>query len=132
MVRSAATVLEIIGALTLLTGVVLAAAAFVRRMWRLGFASGYRDLRADLGRSILLGLELLVVADILNSVVIDPTLDDLAVLAGIVLIRTFLSVAIEVEINGHWPWQGAQLAHRQAIAAPDSGRSASPGQAPAA
>ena len=63
------------------------------------------DFRSNLGRSILLGLEFLVAADIVNTVAIEPTLQSLAVLAGIVLIRTFLSFSLEVEIEGHWPWQ---------------------------
>jgi len=62
--------------------------------------------RSSLGRSILLGLEFLVAADIINTVGVEPTLQSLAVLAGIVLIRTFLSFSLEVEIEGRWPWQG--------------------------
>ena len=58
-----------------------------------------------LGRSILLGLEFLVAADIIHTVAVDPTLQSLSVLAGIVLIRTFLSFSLEVEIEGRWPWQ---------------------------
>lgn len=65
------------------------------------------DFRSSLGRSILLGLEFLVAADIINTVAIEPSLDSLAVLAGIVLIRTFLSFSLEVEIEGRWPWQRA-------------------------
>lgn len=65
----------------------------------------YKQLRSNLGRSILLGLELLVAGDIINTVAVEPTLRSLAVLAGIVLIRTFLSVSLEVEIEGRWPWQ---------------------------
>lgn len=63
------------------------------------------SFRSSLGRSILLGLEFLVAADIINTVAIEPTLASLAVLAGIVLIRTFLSFSLEVEIDGRWPWQ---------------------------
>ena len=63
------------------------------------------DFRSSLGNSILLGLEFLVAADIINTVAIEPTLRSLAVLAGIVLIRTFLSFSLEVEIEGRWPWQ---------------------------
>ena len=63
------------------------------------------EFRTDLGRSILLGLEFLVAADIVNTVAIDPSVDSLIVLAGIVLIRTFLSLSLEVEIEGRWPWQ---------------------------
>jgi len=65
----------------------------------------YRRLRQQLGRSILLGLELLVAADIIKTVAVTPTLDSVAVLAGIVLIRTFLSFSLELEITGRWPWQ---------------------------
>lgn len=65
----------------------------------------YRTFRASLGRSILLGLEFLVAADIVRTVTIDLTLDGLGVLAVLVLIRTFLSLALETEIEGHWPWQ---------------------------
>ncbi len=60
--------------------------------------------RSNLGRAILLGLEFLVAADIVNTVAIEQTLESLAVLAGIVLIRTFLSFSLEVEIEGRWPW----------------------------
>ena len=63
------------------------------------------DFRSSLGRSILLGLEFLVAADIINTVAIEPTVNSLIVLAGIVLIRTFLSFSLEVEIDGRWPWQ---------------------------
>ncbi|QNM82311.1 DUF1622 domain-containing protein [Sphingomonas sabuli] len=63
------------------------------------------DFRSNLGRAILLGLEFLVAADIINTVAVTPTLQSLAVLAGIVAIRTFLSWSLEVEIEGRWPWQ---------------------------
>ena len=61
--------------------------------------------RKTLGRSILTGLELLVAADIIRTVAIEPTLRSVLVLGLIVLIRTFLSFSLEVEINGKWPWQ---------------------------
>lgn len=63
------------------------------------------DFRSSLGRAILLGLEFLVAADIINTVAVTPTLLSVAVLAGIVAIRTFLSFSLEVEIEGRWPWQ---------------------------
>jgi uncharacterized membrane protein len=65
----------------------------------------YRSYREQLGRSILLGLELLVAADIIRTVAVRPTLFSVGVLGGIVLIRTFLSFSLEVEITGAWPWQ---------------------------
>ncbi|SLK15763.1 DUF1622 domain-containing protein [Arthrobacter sp. P2b] len=65
----------------------------------------YRLYRQLLGRSILLGLELLVAADIIRTVAVTPTFESVGVLAIIVLIRTFLSFSLELEITGKWPWQ---------------------------
>ncbi|HEY2296718.1 MAG TPA: DUF1622 domain-containing protein [Jatrophihabitans sp.] len=65
----------------------------------------YTRFRQQLGRSVLLGLELLVAGDIIRTVAVTPTLTSIAVLAGIVAIRTFLSFALELEITGRWPWQ---------------------------
>lgn len=81
----------------------------------------YRRFREQLGRTILLGLELLVVGDIVRTVAAQPTLTSVAILAIIVLIRTFLSFSLEVELTGHWPWQGAK-----AVLPPSSQTSASP------
>ncbi len=73
------------------------------------FATGFdretavADLRSNLGRAILLGLEFLVAADSINTVAVQPTLGGVAVLAGIVAIRTFLSFSLETEIEGRWP-----------------------------
>lgn len=67
--------------------------------------STYRSYRQLLGRSILLGLELLVAADIIRTVAVTPTFESVGVLAIIVLIRTFLSFSLELEITGRWPWQ---------------------------
>lgn len=65
----------------------------------------YMAYRQSLGRAILLGLELLVAGDIIKTVAVAPTLQNMAVLAAIVVIRTFLSFSLELEINGRWPWQ---------------------------
>ncbi|WP_026549847.1 DUF1622 domain-containing protein [Arthrobacter sp. Br18] len=65
----------------------------------------YGQYRRRLGRSILLGLELLVAADIIRTVAVTPTFESVGVLALIVLIRTFLSFSLELEITGRWPWQ---------------------------
>lgn len=65
----------------------------------------FRCFRRQLGRGILLGLEFLVAADIINTVAIQPTFRSVGVLSIIVLIRTFLSFTLEVEMTGRWPWQ---------------------------
>src|SRR3954447_6794813 len=73
-----------------------------------GWPAAFRLYRANLGRGILLGLELLVAADIIGTVAVTPSFENLAILGLIVLIRTFLSFSLEVEIEGRWPWQRAQ------------------------
>jgi uncharacterized membrane protein len=65
----------------------------------------YRRFRQQLGQTILLGLELLVAADIVRTVAAEPTFASVGVLGLIVLIRTFLSFSLEVELTGRWPWQ---------------------------
>lgn len=96
---------ELVGILVILGGAFASGLIWARDAWATGAMAAYRTLRANLGRSILMGLELLVAADIINTVAIEPTLESVAVLAAIVLVRTFLSFALEAEIEGHWPWQ---------------------------
>jgi len=98
--------IEVIGVLIILAG---AAIALIRFLLNADRDRGERIgcFRSNLGRAILLGLEFLVAADIINTVAIEPSLDSVLVLGGIVLIRTFLSFSLEVEIEGRWPWQRA-------------------------
>jgi uncharacterized membrane protein len=99
---------EILGVATVVIGL---AAALVRA--GLGLLRGegaeylYSTVRTVFARSILLGLEFLVAADIIRTVAVQPSLENVAVLGLIVLIRTFLSFALEVEIEGRWPWKRA-------------------------
>jgi len=72
--------------------------------------NAYRHLRTFLGRSLLLGLEFLVAGDIIKTVAIEPTFDSVIVLALIVAVRTVLSLSIDVEIDGRWPWEAARQA----------------------
>ena len=97
-------VVEALGVVAIVVGgsyaVVDAALRGIRRIHPI-----YTRFRRVLGRAILLGLELLVAADIIKTVAVTPTLDSVVVLAIIVLIRTFLSWSLELEISGRWPWQ---------------------------
>ena len=68
----------------------------------------FRSFRDRLGRAIILGLELLVAADILRTITTEPTLQQVVVLGIIVLIRTFLSFSLEIELEGRWPWRGGR------------------------
>jgi uncharacterized membrane protein len=114
VVAGAARVVEFTGVAVLLLGALLAGGSCTRRLARgAAFPDAYHALRADLGRAILLGLELLVIADIIGTVAIEPTLQNLGVLAVIVAIRTFLSFALELEVTGRWPWQREQGSERR-------------------
>ena len=65
----------------------------------------FKSLKMGLGKSILIGLEVLIAADIIHTVIIDPTLNQVFALGIIVLIRTFLSLSLQVELDGRFPWQ---------------------------
>lgn len=103
------TVIDVAGVAVIAAGVVLAV-ILAGRDARRGAIDVYGATRRRFGRAILLGLELLVAADIIRTVAIEPTLDSLAVLGVIVLIRTFLSFTLEVELDGRWPWQQSRPA----------------------
>jgi len=101
---------ELAGIIVLVFGSILAFGRYVVTLIR--FRDGpaaFRGLRLYVGRSIVLGLELLIAADIIRSVAIEPTFASVGVLGLIVLIRTFLSWSLEVEINGEWPWQRSRF-----------------------
>jgi uncharacterized membrane protein len=71
-------------------------------------AGSYKDLRRNLGRSILLGVEVLIIADIVRTIIVDQTFESVVVLVGIVTIRIVLSFSLEVEMDGVWPWNRLQ------------------------
>ena len=100
---------EFVGVAVLVVGAVLAFGMYIKALARRSDASlAYRDLRRDLGKAILVGLELLVAADIIRSVALDPTFVTIGVLGLIVVVRTFLSWSLELEVNGRWPWQSSR------------------------
>ena len=99
--------IEILGIAILILGGTVASGRFFQEWHSDGLSRAYHQYRANLGRAILLGLEVLIVADIIGTVAIEPSLESLAVLGVIVLIRTFLSFALEIEISGELPWRRA-------------------------
>lgn len=100
--------LELIGVAMIVGGIVLATLKFVRDGTRAAkWESAYPNYRSNIGRGILLGLELLVGADIISTITAPLTFESVGLLAVIVLIRTFLSFSLETEIEGCWPWQRA-------------------------
>ena len=104
-----AAIIEALGifTITVTAGYVLVLAA-IRLLKRDKFTTVFDEVRQRLGRSILLGLEFLVAADIIRTVAIELNLRTVSILAIIVLIRTFLSFTLEVELTGNWPWQNKE------------------------
>ena len=108
-IETAARALEVAGVAVIVGGVLLAAARFARDLLRRAPGrDAYDRLRANLGRGILLGLELLVGADIIATITAPLTFESVGLLAAVVLIRTFVSVSLEMEIGGRWPWRRAE------------------------
>lgn len=101
--------IETVGIGVIVVGATLASVVFLREWIRDDvFLDVYRRYRERLGQAILLGLEFLVAADIIGTVAVDPTFRNVGILGAIVTIRTFLSFALEVEIQGRWPWQAGR------------------------
>ena len=96
--------IEIAGIITIIIGTAIALFNYLFSRQNI-LPRSYKILRQELGKAILLGLEILVAGDIIGTVVTEPTMDRVLTLAVIVLIRTFLSLSIEVEIEGKFPWQ---------------------------
>ena len=102
----AASGAEVIGVLLILSGLVFASIRYVCGPPHPGLPR-YERYRQDLGRAILVGLEVLVAADIVRTVAFAPSMSSVGVLALIVAIRTFLSWTLALELEGRWPWQRA-------------------------
>jgi uncharacterized membrane protein len=96
-------VIEGVGGAIMVVGGLIAFAVYVRQA-ATHAADPFRQLRANLGRVILLGLEVLIIADIIRTILVDQSLQSVGVLGLIVLIRIVLSFSLEVEIDGVWPW----------------------------
>lgn len=103
-VETVGKAIDATGVVVIVGGALLAVALTVTRR-RQTEDTPYESFRRQLGRSILLGLEFLVAADIIRTVAVTPTGQSVLVLAGIVLIRTFLSFSLQLEMTGAWPWQ---------------------------
>jgi uncharacterized membrane protein len=114
-------VVEAIGAAIMVLGALGALLVFAYRALRAGIAhESYDELRRNLGRGILVGLEVLIVADIVRTIIVDPTIESVGVLGVIVAIRIALSFSLEVEIDGFWPWRRWQLTRSVDAEAPKS------------
>jgi uncharacterized membrane protein len=108
LIEKIGELIDLFGVLVILLGAVGTTAAYVRRfIQQVPAHESYRKYRHGLARVILLGLEFLIAGDIIRSVAGEPTFASIGVLGLIVLIRSFLGIEFEMEVNGRWPWQPA-------------------------
>jgi uncharacterized membrane protein len=103
----AALGIEILGAIVIVAGVlrIMVTRGAVRFLFKLEERGAYHEYKRQMGRSLMLGLDFLVAGDVVKTVALEPTLVNLAVLGLLVVVRTFLSWSLVVEIEGRWPWQ---------------------------
>ena len=111
IIEGTGTTIDAIGVAVIAGGAVLAVFLTIGRI-RSADGGAYEFFRRRLGRAILLGLEFLVAADIIRTVAVTPSGESVAVLGGIVLIRTFLSFSLQLEVTGAWPWQQRSAADK--------------------
>jgi len=100
-------IIEAVGVATIVIGCLLSGGWFTRHLRQMGRLIAYQELRRNIGRAIVLGLEFLIAGDIIRTVTVSPTFESVVVLAVIVLIRAFLTMTLTLEIEGRWPWQRA-------------------------
>ena len=109
LVELLAGLIEGVGVLIIVNGLILAVAVALYEQYHVhSTQSAYTKFRRLFGRILLLGLEVLVAADIVRTVALQPSLQNVSILALLVLIRTFLSWSLVVELEGRWPWQSAR------------------------
>ena len=100
-----ASALEFFGVAVIIIGVAVATLIYLKDVFVVSGENAYTRYRANLGRGILLGLEILIGADIIATIISPLTWESVGFLGLIVLIRTFLSFSLEAEIDGEWPWK---------------------------
>jgi uncharacterized membrane protein len=112
---AAIDLLEGAGVLIIVAGSIAASVRFTFRLRRTAITQTYHELRMSVGRAIVMGLEFLIAGDIVRTVAVSHNVKSVLVLAFIVLIRSFLSMSIMLEVEGRWPWQAAAMPKQMAM-----------------
>jgi len=98
-------IIEIVGVSVLVSGFLISVGRYLRHYRRMATPDLVQEFKRGLGRTVLVGLEILVAATIVKTVTVEATLLSIGLLAGMIAVRTILSWAMVLEIDGHWPWQ---------------------------
>lgn len=114
IVEWCATGIELLAVAVIIAGVLMVAVTqgTVRYLFRLKHKGAYESYKQQLIRPLLMGLELMVAADVIRTVVLEPTISNVAMLGLLVLVRTLLSWSLAVEMEGRWPWQEPSAEHK--------------------
>ena len=107
VVRMTGSIIEFFGVFIIVAGGVIATIWFLFNAGRVGVAEGYREYRHIFGRAIILGLDFLIAGDIIRTVIVSHSITSVVVLAMIVVVRAFLSLTLELGIEGRLPWKGS-------------------------
>ncbi len=105
IISTAGYAIEALGVLVIVIGTLFSSVVFLTAVRNRPSTAAYLTYRRQLGRSIILGLEFLIAGDIIRTVIVAATLENVLVLGLIILIRTFLGMTLHLEIEGRWPWQ---------------------------
>lgn len=103
--------LEAFGVFVVVIGSVYATGIYLKTFRKIKHELAYKTYRRQLGRSIMLGLEFLIAGDIIRTVIVHPTFEGVTVLSIIILLRTFLSMVLHLEVEGRWPWEKEEHKH---------------------
>lgn len=113
LIETIGYVIEAFGVLVMVIGFFLSSMSFLKSIRGTSSSISYRDYRRNLARSIILSLEFLIAGDIIRTIVVADTLVNVAVLGCIILIRAFLGLMLDLEVEGRWPWQGSGEKEKQ-------------------
>lgn len=105
LISAAGYAIETVGVMIILIGSSVSAWAYARSLFQSQSKFEFIDFRRKLGRSVILGLEFLIAGDIIRTVIVAESLENVLILGLIILIRSFLTITLHLEIEGHWPWQ---------------------------
>jgi uncharacterized membrane protein len=119
LARNVSEWIEILAIFVIAAAVVIALVVGARAALAVDAVAGVEAVKRQIGRGLLLGLDLLIAADIIRTVTLEPTLENVSALGVLVLVRTFLAWSLVVELEGRWPWQLGRVGTREPVGTVD-------------
>ena len=107
LLEKAGLVINLFAVAVIVGGFILSAVRYSRRFRAEGLEKNFQEFKIELGRALLLGLEILVLGDVIETITVEPTFQSLGFLGFLVIARTVVSWTLSLEIEGHWPWQSS-------------------------